>query len=537
MFKKITLIQCPIHNEDTSNVFPPLGLLSLASYVRNNGFGVSIIDLNMKGLSKPGWVDSDRFFPDVIEEISKEKCSLVGITSMALDSPVALELANYIKEHDPSVSIVLGGPHFSAIALDLLSKFECVDYVVCGEGELPLLKLMKRGRVTGGRHQIENLAERTPFGPQLQRSSASALTLDELPLPAYDLVDVNRYFDLDLSKTIPYDHQRGCVLRCSFCYSKGHWGQGNRAKSPQKIISDLKELMAYKPETIFFVGDNFLNDISYASALCNALFSAKFNVDYFGYATLAQLDKPMVRLLGKARFKGVFIGVDALSGRTKKEFKKTYYKSWEKLEETLRFCIKNGVKPTCGLMLSPDYSNDELEKVIETAIRLENMRVDVRLNHLSYYNGTEMTRKMFADQFRYSSAVGDILMETPQRVRKGVLAKKAPMLFPYHNLVMSDLVEKRILLLTRYAFILVQVFTVTLLKHLKRDGGGILSLIEETFESFSAPEEYSRYVEAKIICQHFVKTVMSKNNAEMISDLQYELQYAEIITGNEFGIP
>lgn len=137
---KVVLVNPPNNYHDTFELAPPLGLLTLAAAVRQDGVEVEILDLNLRATADHAFVRSG-FYDRALALIDACAPDVVGITSMVVNSHVALELARRVKAADAGVHVVLGGTHFSSIAEEALVRYPWVDFVVKGEGELPFRAL------------------------------------------------------------------------------------------------------------------------------------------------------------------------------------------------------------------------------------------------------------------------------------------------------------------------------------------------------------------------------------------------------------
>ncbi len=177
-----------------------------------------------------------------------------------------------IKKRAPDLKIVVGGSACAgALGESLIRTFRGIDFLVSGEGELPLVHLIKS--LTSRRNgppwvPIPGLIPRHDDPPVQGISQVS--DLDGLPVPEYD-----DYFDQikDLSQDkaflpkIPMEISRGCWWRkssgpgstsgCAFCNLNLQW-QGYRAKSHDRIIKELETLThRYQLLSVSFM-DNLL---------------------------------------------------------------------------------------------------------------------------------------------------------------------------------------------------------------------------------------------------------------------------------------
>ncbi|HYJ79250.1 MAG TPA: cobalamin-dependent protein, partial [Longimicrobiaceae bacterium] len=189
---KVLLINPPNNFNDTFELAPPVGLLSLGAAVREEGVDVELLDFNLRATADHAFVQQG-FYERALGEIAARAPDAVGLTSMVVNSHVALELARRIKAADPGVHVVLGGTHFSAIAEEVLSLYPWIDFVVKGEGELPfraLVRALRAGRRLTAEGAVRGVAFRHGGGIVSSHEKKPFGSMDELPAPAYDLVDL-----------------------------------------------------------------------------------------------------------------------------------------------------------------------------------------------------------------------------------------------------------------------------------------------------------------------------------------------------------
>jgi radical SAM superfamily enzyme YgiQ (UPF0313 family) len=109
----------------SSGFVPPLGLMYLASYAEEFGHDAQVLDMVVSDTLK---MKIMTYNPDV-----------VGITSTTLTFYDALQTAKTVKKIG-NVPVIIGGPHCDIYPEETVS-FDCIDYVVRGDGWNPLLKI------------------------------------------------------------------------------------------------------------------------------------------------------------------------------------------------------------------------------------------------------------------------------------------------------------------------------------------------------------------------------------------------------------
>ena len=141
--------------------------------------------------------------------------------------------------------IVAGGEHITATAAFTLDSTPEVDVCVMGEGEETLAEIadaLDRGAAFDG---IAGLVVRCPGGSRSTGSRARIRDVDDIPLPAWDLVPIDNYLDnglgygVDLGRSMPIIATRGCPYQCTFCSNPEMWTTRWYARDPEKVLDEI----------------------------------------------------------------------------------------------------------------------------------------------------------------------------------------------------------------------------------------------------------------------------------------------------------
>ncbi len=89
---RLTLVQPPNGLYDCYDLAPPLGLLTIAAAVEEDGVDVALLDMNLLGLRDRSWSRGD-FYHRALSSIADTNPDVVGFTSMVVESHVCLEMA------------------------------------------------------------------------------------------------------------------------------------------------------------------------------------------------------------------------------------------------------------------------------------------------------------------------------------------------------------------------------------------------------------------------------------------------------------
>lgn len=243
---------------DAMQPFPPLGTLYAAAYLRRSGFSVAIFDA-MLAASEAEWeaaVENHRprlavLFEDNFNYLSK----------MCLLRMRQAAFAMIAAARRQGCTVVAAGA-------DATDHFEAyldagADFVVRGEGEVTLGELvgMLLQGVGNGFGEIRGLAWRENGKTIVNLPRPDIKDLDELPPPAWDLVDMERYRGIWLERhgrfAINLVTTRGCPFHCNWC-AKPIWGQRYHLRSPEKVAAEIHSLSTtYHPDFIWFMDDIF----------------------------------------------------------------------------------------------------------------------------------------------------------------------------------------------------------------------------------------------------------------------------------------
>jgi len=229
--------------------FPPKGLMYIASYLRKAGIPVDVLDTKQMQYERPSLLSRsiDEIQQFVKYYIKEHNPQIIGITSTTISYIPATKIAKAAKEAAPEAKVVIGGVHVTFTARDTLKECPWIDIVVRGEGERPMLELSQDKPLS----EIQGISYRkgeeiidNPLGPLLNP--------DEIPIPAYDMLDMKKYAYVVLMCT------RGCPHNCTFCELPQVHGRGIRCRSVEKVSQELELALSLNPDLEIRYEDEFM---------------------------------------------------------------------------------------------------------------------------------------------------------------------------------------------------------------------------------------------------------------------------------------
>lgn len=296
--KRIMLIYSRISNIGTLP-WIPIGLLYIAAVLKKNGFVVKIHDRNKSSDDLFSVIDD--FCPDVI-----------GIGAMTVQSDDAISLSCLLKEHYPDILLCMGGVHFTFCPEDGLNK-GAADLVVIGEGEYTMLEICQ-GKAW---NTIDGIAFKDITGAVIKTSPRAFIRdLDELPYPAYELVDVTSYDDQLITgeKAISLLTGRGCPMSCTFCASPLFWQRKIRLNSIQYAVEHIKFLVdTYGIKNIRVMDDTFTVSRRRVLDFCQQIKGLNLNLTCL--TNVRNSDADMLKEMKASGFSIVAYGIECANQR------------------------------------------------------------------------------------------------------------------------------------------------------------------------------------------------------------------------------
>jgi len=300
----VALIQPPL---DFYMISPPLGLCQLAAILERERHDVKIIDCNLKGSKER------------IEREMRRGLDAVGISSVTPNFYGAVEVAKYIKRNANDVPIILGGPHATARPGEVLG-YECFDYVVLGEGDESLSKLVRCISEKNGFSGIDGLAYRRSGQVVIQPKSSYIQDIDSLPFPSYHLLSLNEYPEAPhgtFYKKRPFISMftsRGCPYDCAYCANPNMWGHAWRARSPEKIVTEISYLTEkFRIKEIHFEDDNFTLSRNRVIKICQGILENNMDIAWKcpNGVRVEQLDLETIQLMRRAGCYSLSFGIES----------------------------------------------------------------------------------------------------------------------------------------------------------------------------------------------------------------------------------
>ncbi len=287
-----------------ANRMAPLGLLSIAAYLKQAGHEVSILDCLGPGAQKSSTANA--------KIIASRKPDLTGFSVTTSGFPDACDMAQAIKAELPESRVMFGGVHVSAIGGPLLRDYPAIDYLCMGEGEITALALAD-GKAPSN---INGLVYRDN-GEIIENPPAAQIQdLDELPFPAYEILDgFPGGYNLPLFSYINTPGatmitSRGCPFQCSFC-DRSVFKNKYRYNSPEYVYVHMKYLQErFGVRHVNIYDDLFTTNRKRIQRICELLISKPLGMNFNCAVRAGHADDELLAMLKAAGFLMLSIGIE-----------------------------------------------------------------------------------------------------------------------------------------------------------------------------------------------------------------------------------
>ncbi|MCK5347168.1 MAG: radical SAM protein, partial [Candidatus Heimdallarchaeota archaeon] len=173
--------------------------------------------------------------------------------------PDALELCKLAKEVNPNCITLMGGVHPTFSFKEIFETPECpLDYIIAGEGELPLYQFLKDFNEIELRHKTPNLIYFKNSKIYINNFMPFNENLDELETD-FNLLDwsIYTYHVIPNSRLGAISTSRGCSHECTFCSQQRFWKKTWRGRKPEKILEELQSLNSQYGINVFLFTDEY----------------------------------------------------------------------------------------------------------------------------------------------------------------------------------------------------------------------------------------------------------------------------------------
>jgi anaerobic magnesium-protoporphyrin IX monomethyl ester cyclase len=360
----------------------------VAAFIREKRAAeVSVLDCRALGL------DDEQ----MLDEIECRRPDMVFFGAMIAAAGGAAQLNRFhsamkrIKDRFPEILTVGGGLMYTAVPQKIMMENPQLDFAIVGvfgDNEYPLWELLEELKKPAPKlNDIRGLTWRRSGEIVLNPPRPVIDDLDALPMPAYDLFPMDKYYGYSV---IPNYNEavtsRGCEGACHFCYEwwlvdqrnprdfSSHRTRGGRAVADEMELLNKK----YGVKALTFMDDDFNSDRQKMVDLVEALEEKKLDMSWFCLSRAQNFirDADLVPRLRKVGLYQVLIGIDGGTDEEIAEARKGPMKVGVKeLKDLIQFLRKNDIS-TISTYLNGFWDDDEA-KIRQRAKAVDEIDPDI----------------------------------------------------------------------------------------------------------------------------------------------------------------
>ncbi len=366
-----------LHNDPSA---PPLGILYLSAILENMGHSVEVIDYAAQNL----------FHHQLASTI--RSADVVGITVLSPEYENSIQLSKMIKEIDPQIPLIIGGPHCSLYPERSLTDMNA-DASIVGDGELIIADIINAIEKHKSLSKIPGVYCRQKNKIQSGPPAEINKNLDSIHFPARHLVKKYSYGkvyipDAKKGEFTSIMTTRGCPMHCSFCTRQFIGMKTFRKRSSKNVINELKEIYNNGYKYVMFADDNFLADKKRAVQIMDGIINENIDLSYYIQgARVDSVDENLFQKMKKAGVKGISFGIESGNQDVLDFYKKGI--TLGQIRKAVELSNQMGFNTQGTLILGAPF---ETKQHFEKTIRFANsLPLDVGIYYsLDYRTGSEL---------------------------------------------------------------------------------------------------------------------------------------------------
>jgi len=367
---------------------PALGLLFLGAALENQGFDVEVVNTGVQ------------------EDFDLSGIFAVGITGHAVQHQNIVRIAKKVKKEDENLPVILGGSHATFSADFILDQVKEIDFIIRHEGEISFPLLLNNIDNKEAIKKIEGLSFREK-GKIVNNPSKPILELDQLPVPAFHLLKMDKHFNKideisakfnikDLTLSIGLSTSRGCPAKCNFCSARLMQHPDLRLESCERVIQEIAAVKkSFKPWlkrlNIDFIDNTFNVSKDRVIKLCRALKENKTDIKWRCFCRAAGVDEEIAKEMAESGCIGVFVGAEAANDESLKKMKKGLLTS--AVSKAVKHFTDNNISTIISFMVGfPWEKKQDIMQTFNTALAFQEMNpiIEAKIFKPTPFYGTDL---------------------------------------------------------------------------------------------------------------------------------------------------
>jgi radical SAM superfamily enzyme YgiQ (UPF0313 family) len=370
--------------------YPPLGLLYLSAFLKQNDLNVNIYDSTFST------------YPDLIQYLDKENPDVLGIHCNLMTKFNVVKLIQYCQKNN--IISILGGPDASTQINEFLVSG--ADIIISGEGEEPLLEVIRilEEKSKHELYDIPNVSFKSLEGKVISnRRLPGKRHLDDYPFPDRAAIDLNKYLQVwetnHGQRSVSLVTSRGCAFTCKWC-SHSVYGYSHRRRKPANVIRELKELIRdYHPDHLWIADDVFNANKYWLRKFHDLLKENNIHIPYECIGRADRMDEETAMLLKKTGCYRIWFGAESGSQKILDAMSRGI--NLKQIKQARQWCKQYGIE--CGIFVMFGYPGEEIEDIYKTIQFVRDLQPDHYLTTVAYpLRGTALYQEIEAQVMYHS---------------------------------------------------------------------------------------------------------------------------------------
>lgn len=346
-----------IKEQSIMRPYPPLGILYVSAYLKQNGHDVTIIDSTFK--SQESWKTE-------VEEVQPD---IVFFYTNLMTKVNIIKLNSWLKANTGVKFTGVGGPDVTYNIENYLKHG--FDVAIIGEGEQSAEELVSAiqnnsdwNAVSGIAFQQNGQITQTPARIKMK-------DLSDLPLPDRESIDLQLYLSIwkkyHGKATVNISSQRGCPYSCKWC-STAVYGRSYRRRPAHQVADEIEYLQKeYGVEALWFVDDVFTVKFKWVRELYEEFQKRNLEIDFEIISRAERLNDEILGMLKEMGCFRIWIGAESGSQDVINAMRRSV--SVDEVREKIKLTQSYGIE--AGTFIMVGYPGEMHRDIKETANHLK----------------------------------------------------------------------------------------------------------------------------------------------------------------------
>lgn len=284
-------------------VWSPISLALCAAVLEKDKFKVKLSDCIVEKINNQSLIRKIKSF--------KPNFIVVNTSTPSIESD--LTICDLIKQNNPKIKIAVIGIHVTALPKESLKMSAGLDFVIRNEPEYTVLELAQKIRLNKSFDKVLGITWKKGKKIQNNPDRHWIQNLDELPFPAWHLIDKNNYI-------MPFTNKpfflvatgRGCPYRCTYCADHTYYGRILRLRSPKNIVDELEySQKVYGVSDFLFWTESFTINQIFATSVCDEIIARNLKVRWVCNSRVDDVNLNLLKKFKKAGCTMIGFGIES----------------------------------------------------------------------------------------------------------------------------------------------------------------------------------------------------------------------------------